>query len=212
LDTYIKLDKELVELFKFLDNQVGEGQYTVFLTSDHGVADLPQRPELFVSSFQTDSTLLHFSMENFNSNVILKRTNHRLYLDHEKIAANGFDLLTVQNQFKAELSSLDFVEQVFITEQLSEEGVELMLKNGGASGDVVYTLKEEYIEVGIGTTHGSGYLYDTHVPSLWYGPGIPHGRSNSKMNVVDMAPTLLDYLNVPFQNLDGQKKAFIAQP
>ncbi|NNL82615.1 MAG: alkaline phosphatase family protein, partial [Winogradskyella sp.] len=40
-DTYIRLDKDLERLFNYLDENVGDGEYTVFLTSDHGAVNVP---------------------------------------------------------------------------------------------------------------------------------------------------------------------------
>src|SRR5690606_38254525 len=37
-DTYLRLDKDLGEFFKYLDQKIGKGNYTVFLSADHGAA------------------------------------------------------------------------------------------------------------------------------------------------------------------------------
>jgi len=47
-----------------------------------------------------------------------------------------------------------------------------------------------------GTTHGSGYSYDTHVPMLWYGARIPQGSSVKKVEITSIAPTIAMLLNV----------------
>src|SRR5690606_24248445 len=41
-DTYLRLDKDLGEFFNYLDQKVGKGNYTVFLSADHGAAHNPQ--------------------------------------------------------------------------------------------------------------------------------------------------------------------------
>jgi arylsulfatase A-like enzyme len=41
-----------------------------------------------------------------------------------------------------------------------------------------------------GTTHGSGYAYDTHVPVFFYGPGFKAGRVTAGARVTDIVPTL----------------------
>ena len=41
-DTYLRLDKDLEELFKYLDKKVGKNEYLVFLTADHGGAHNPK--------------------------------------------------------------------------------------------------------------------------------------------------------------------------
>ncbi|MGE5846309.1 MAG: alkaline phosphatase family protein, partial [Ignavibacteria bacterium] len=38
-DLYIKFDKQIAELLNYLDTEVGEGNYLLFLTADHGVAE-----------------------------------------------------------------------------------------------------------------------------------------------------------------------------
>ena len=40
-DTYLRLDKDLERLFGTLDQKVGKGEYTVFLTADHGAVHVP---------------------------------------------------------------------------------------------------------------------------------------------------------------------------
>ena len=41
-DTYIRLDNELERFLNFLDKELGQGNYTLFLTADHGAVDVPQ--------------------------------------------------------------------------------------------------------------------------------------------------------------------------
>jgi arylsulfatase A-like enzyme len=68
------------------------------------------------------------------------------------------------------------------------------------SGEVQYILKPNW-KFGLrsnGTTHGSPYEYDTHVPILVYGPKwIGTGRIDERVEVVDIAPTLARLLGVP---------------
>lgn len=35
-DTYLRLDKDFADFFNYLDQKVGKGNYTVFLSADHG--------------------------------------------------------------------------------------------------------------------------------------------------------------------------------
>ncbi len=37
-DTYLRLDKDLGEFFKYLDKKIGKGNWLFFITADHGVA------------------------------------------------------------------------------------------------------------------------------------------------------------------------------
>jgi hypothetical protein len=73
-----------------------------------------------------------------------------------------------------------------------------LLANGFMSqrcGDIVYALRPGYIEVegipsGKGTTHGSGWNYDTHVPVIWYGQGVRPGEVLDRTAIADIAPTV----------------------
>ncbi len=40
-DEFLRLDKDLGAFLDFLDEQIGKGQYLIFLTADHGVAQVP---------------------------------------------------------------------------------------------------------------------------------------------------------------------------
>ena len=51
-----------------------------------------------------------------------------------------------------------------------------------------------------GSTHGSGFSYDTHVPVLFYGRGIQIGSSKSLVSITDIAPTLANLLQISFPN------------
>jgi arylsulfatase A-like enzyme len=51
-----------------------------------------------------------------------------------------------------------------------------------------------------GTTHGSGYNYDTHVPIIFYGNGIKTGTSKKAYTITDIAPTIANLLQIEFPN------------
>ena len=75
----------------------------------------------------------------------------------------------------------------------SRQGVEMRLKSG--------VLPNERT----GTTHGSPYWYDRHVPMIFMGPGIRAGRIGDRASTVDFAPTLASYLRVRYPgDLDGK--------
>jgi len=83
-----------------------------------------------------------------------------------------------------------------------------MIQNGyhsKRSGDIILAFDPGYIqssnpEIKIsevkGTTHGSGYAYDTHVPMIWSGKGIPKGESVRKVFIIDIVPSLSMLLNL----------------
>ena len=47
-----------------------------------------------------------------------------------------------------------------------------------------------------GTTHGTPFSYDTHIPLILMGPGIRAGRHHGSVVLNDLAPTLATLLGV----------------
>ena len=64
-------------------------------------------------------------------------------------------------------------------------------------GDVFYQLKPFYVEKDqYGTSHGSPYAYDSHVPNLWFGMCVKPGTFTNRTGVSDIAPTLCQILGI----------------
>jgi hypothetical protein len=56
-----------------------------------------------------------------------------------------------------------------------------------------------------GTSHGTPYWYDRHVPMMFMGPGIRAGRDGARASTVDFAPTLARVLRIQAPgDLDGR--------
>jgi hypothetical protein len=84
------------------------------------------------------------------------------------------------------------------------QGVKQLIQRGyhaRRSGDVVINLYPQWLDYSkTGTTHGSPYTYDTHVPLLWYGWKIKSGSTAEYIAITDIAPTLAIFLNTSFPN------------
>jgi predicted AlkP superfamily pyrophosphatase or phosphodiesterase len=220
-DMYLRLDRNLEELFKKLDQQVGEGNYTLFLTADHAVADVPQylkdnkMPAGYFNDEYVKAKLNEFLLSYFpNKQLIANVSNHQIFLNQDAFQhdakATGVDLLIASELVGKFLMSFDGVANYY-TESLlrqgsytegGDKGFVIRGYNWQRSGDVVYTLQPGWIESGSvqGTTHGSPYKYDTHVPILFYGKGVKKGTSSQPHTITDIAPTLSILLNIKFPN------------
>jgi hypothetical protein len=71
------------------------------------------------------------------------------------------------------------------------------------NGDLVFILKPGYLGIEDGdpfahqgTTHGSCYNYDTHVPLLWYGNGLKPKTIYRNIDIPDIAATLVHFLEI----------------
>jgi hypothetical protein len=105
------------------------------------------------------------------------------------------------------------VSRVLRTDQLSETSRDPMVRAAALSymasrnGDLMVIPKEYWFmspRAVIGTTHGSPYEYDTHVPVIFFGGGVKAGRSKANVTPADIAPTLADFAGVKLPMAEGR--------
>ena len=217
-DIYLRLDKNLEDLFNTLDRSVGAGNYVVFLSSDHGVADIPAEllsykiPAGVLVQAPVIKGLTDFLKPYFGERKIIEQiSNGQLFLNHEAFTGDlrsaGIDLLVATELISQYLESVDGIAAVYSATTLrnanfSEGGLKGSLVRGfhhKRSGDIAVVLEPQWFEGGeLGTTHGSAYAYDTHVPVLFYGWGIAKGSSVDYHTITDIAPTLSVLLRIKF--------------
>ncbi|MDT0622446.1 alkaline phosphatase PafA [Croceitalea vernalis] len=214
-DTYLRLDQDLARLLSTLDSQVGAGQYTVFLTADHGAIHVPsflidqKIPAGYLNGKQLKEEFNEFLKYKYGTTDLVKNiSNYQVFLDRKVINNLDMDLDDVQEEIALELQSYADVDKVFTGYQMWQQeytrGIPYVLQNGWnqkRSGDVLYVLKPGFISYPkTGSTHGSSQIYDTHVPLLFYGNGIKKGGTVSRTEIPDIAPTLASMLGVAFPN------------
>ena len=213
-DTYLRLDLELERLLNYLDTKVGAGNYTLFLTSDHGAVEVPSFltdvhiPSGYVPENSFASLYTNIKKKYGVSDLIMKISNNQVFLNHQRITALKVSLEDVQKFVLNEIISYPHIKKAYTATTMQthyfKEGVEKMLQNGyhqKLSGDVLFTLEPGVISYGSkGTTHGSGYNYDTHVPLLFYGNRIQPGKTYERTSVTDIAPTISALLGIALPN------------
>lgn len=214
-DTYLRLDKDLADLLKFIDKEVGAGKYTVFLTADHGAVRVPayldslKIPAKYFDTKKFKTFLDSVSNKHFNSTELVENSsNFQLFLNKEKIKSLGLKVDEVAEIFADELVNFETITKAVTAKTLQNtnftKGVLNVLQNGyhqKLSGDVLLIPNPATI-VGrkTGTTHGSGFSYDTHVPIIFYGNGIKKGTSKKHYEITDIAPTIANLLRIEAPN------------
>ncbi|NER12449.1 alkaline phosphatase family protein [Leptobacterium flavescens] len=218
-DVYLRLDRDIEKLLSFLDEEVGKGEYTLFLTADH--AAIPVASYLYKHKLPTgiarinnykDSLEKYLNTKYGENPWIQHFDGEHLYLNRELISAGKLQMEDLQKEIAAFLTDQEGVNMVVTTSDLRSQeyrkGSKEMVQNGyhpKRSGDLILVFDPGFIqssnpELKInevkGTTHGSGYAYDTHVPLLWFGAGIPKGESVRKVSVTDISPSLAMLLNL----------------
>ncbi|CAN5401194.1 alkaline phosphatase family protein [soil metagenome] len=217
-DTYIRLDRDLADLFQYLDKQIGKGKYLVFLTADHAVAPNPQsfKDQQLEGGFFSTTTIgdstKNFLKKNFGKAEYFQCfMNEQIYLNHALIEKDSLDLCIVEQKLAMYLANSttgisDVITACNLQQQEYTQSFRNKIQKGYSiqrSGDLSLLFDPAWIPGNYGTrgtTHGSPYTYDTHVPLLWMGWNIPAGNTTHEISITDIAPTLSFLLNISLPN------------
>jgi predicted AlkP superfamily pyrophosphatase or phosphodiesterase len=210
-DGFLRLDKDLGELFSYLDKKVGAGQYLVFLSADHGAAHagnfsknfkLPGGP---VTYAQLDGSLDSALKAKYgNHKIIAASDNYQYYINRQVVDSLKLNVGEVEKSIIDFLLEQPDVEYAFPLKDLMDVSLPEHLKkqvingyNVKRSGDIQILLKPGYMHGGAtGTTHGSWNPYDSHIPLLWYGWNVKPGKTIRETYMTDVAPTLAAMLRI----------------
>jgi predicted AlkP superfamily pyrophosphatase or phosphodiesterase len=219
-DTYLRLDKDLADLLSFLDKQVGENNYTVFLTADHAAVDVPSYlqslkiPAHYFDIKKFRQAVLAITKKYFNSIELIENiSNYQIFLDKQKIESLGLDKNTVAEKLAEEVIALEGIYKAVTAKTLQTarftDGIMNSLQNGynqKFSGDLLLIPFPATLTRGrTGTSHGSGYSYDAHIPLIFYGNGIKKGVSKKRYEIIDIAPTIANLLKIEVPNASTGK-------
>lgn len=215
-DTYLRFDKDIADLLNFLDTQVGKENYVLVLTADHAVVQVPSYlqsvkiPAHYFSYRKFFSYLKEKTKKHFNSDELIENiSNFQIFLNKEKIAQLKLDANVVAEKLVDEAINYNGIYKAVSAKTMQTtaftSGILNTLQNGynqKISGDVLLVPNPSTLATTNkkGTSHGSGYSYDTHVPVIFYGNGIQKGASKKKYAITDIAPTLANLLQIEFPN------------
>jgi predicted AlkP superfamily pyrophosphatase or phosphodiesterase len=209
-DCYLRLDRDLETLFRFLDEKIGKGRWLSFLTADHGVMEVPgflqshQIPAFTFSDETVLDSLRAISLRISGKDRIAGFENLQLSWKQE------FFQLKKEEQERLEEGMIFWLEkQAGVLRAFSLRGSRPWPEPPfldkvtagwfpGRSGHLQVLLKAPYLNQASeqGTTHGSPYAYDSHVPCLWMGWKIAGGEDVRPVAIEDIAPTLSSLLHI----------------
>ena len=211
-DTYLRLDLDLADFIRTLEDQVGKDNFILVITADHGAADNPgyyKSKKLPGGNF--NGNIVNVSLREhlekvFGKDLIGGFKNMQIYLNQEEIAALGLNIATVNDTIIAFLKFQPGIQRVFPADILAAGGItdEILLKyqrgyTPDRCGDIYIQLLPGWIDMNwseFGTTHGSPYSYDTHAPMLFYGKNIPKGFTYDRTAISQIAPTVAALLGI----------------
>ena len=213
-DHFLQLDRMLDAFFKRLDAKVGAGNYVALLTADHGFMPTPEHlaqmgkpsgrinPREFLARINTAVQAWYGEgkwVHGFSASGILL---NRSLIKEKQQDAQAMAQLVAQTLLKEPGIAAAYTAQDLMGTTRSHEPLfEAMRKSWHpeVSGEVQYAVREGWMFASdkTGTTHGSPYTYDTHVPILAYGPAwFKPARVDAQVQVADIAPTLAQVFKV----------------
>ena len=211
-DNILQLDRTLANLFKFIDSEIGLDNTLIVLSSDHGGPETPgYLAELgFEAAYiepdkydQTAAIKVLKTKFGIGKELISTYYHPYIYLNHEEIRKNGLDQAEVENAVVEELSRFDGVA-LAISSRALETGnfpdtplLKSVLRNFNPkrSGDIYIVFApnrfiNDFDGLIVAATHGSPWRYDTFVPIMFAGKGIPAQHVNRRVETIDIALTL----------------------
>ncbi|NVJ87567.1 MAG: alkaline phosphatase family protein [Algoriphagus sp.] len=214
-DNYLRLDQEFERFLKYLDEHYGKGNYLVFLSADHGVADVATYmesenvPAGNLNIGYVRGQLMGFANQSYGEGDWIENvSNEQIFLNHRLIREKGLELSKVQDDIANFVLRFKGVKEAYTAHSIKnaefQTGRPHLLQMGynhKASGDVLLVLEPAWLTGGArGTSHGTGFTYDTHVPILFFGWNVPAGSSSRYATVTDIAPTLSMMLQIRLPN------------
>ena len=221
-DTVYRTDKSLGEFADFLDEHLKGRPWLMLVTADHGVAPIPERAadwglrakrdplgdleqqEQKLEAVLRQGISMSKRQRKQKQSLVQAIVKNQVFLNLDHPALKGAQLELARRLVRDYLLSNPFVAHAATREQLlldcSGDEMLRMLKrsyHAQRSGDVVYVLKPYAFTGDIGTTHGSPWRYDRHVPLMILSNRVL--GLNARMQEVSpasIAPTLAHILHV----------------
>ncbi len=210
-DTYIKLDQDLEQFLNLLDTKIGAQNYTLFLTSDHGASENANylkdngRPGGYFKEATFITSLKDLCFINYGTTDLISHiSGGQVYLNKQIMGEMKIDKTQLESLIMKTIKQWPQINTVITRTNLEQGNVNTPMEktilngfNSQRSGDVFYTLNPSVVVYATtGSSHGSGYEHDSHVPLLFYGKGIGTGTYTGKTNTADILPTLAIILGI----------------
>ena len=207
------LDRTLGLFLAGLDTRVGHDNVRVVLLADHGMSLLPETLQLLGKvGGRVDIEALSTSLE-----AGLQKKLGPLSAGGHYVAKLVFPFVTLADPFDADvrvqretvafLNTQPFVYKAWRNDELDadkDEAAKLMRESvyPGRCGQVSFVLKPGFIPMNkfmmnSGGAHGSPWIDDRYVPTLFWGAGVTPGRHFEAIDVIDVMRTVADGLGLP---------------
>jgi len=212
---YRQLDRDLAAFLGFLDQEVGKGNYLLFLTADHGAA---HNARFLQDSSMHAGLFKEKAMEELINRLLQQRygegpwvkgfNNQQIYLNDSLVHRFNPDLLEMASWLGEKLEmegvqkviALDYARSSSVTKSVLERVVNGYYPARCGHLQVLFSagyMSDHYEK---GTTHGTHYNYDTHIPLIFMGAGVKAGLNDLPCEMTDIAPSVCQWLGIQEPN------------
>ncbi len=218
-DNIARLDRTLADLFAYVDKKVGLKNTLIVLSADHGQPEVPgylhelgiQKARYFdIKSLDKTPAIAALKKQFGIGEELIETYFHPyLYLNRDLLRKKGLDQAMVEQAVAAELLKFDGVAYAVSSSALRTDSlpdtrmIRSILNNfhPRRSGDIYLVFEpdvfiNDFNSLVVASAHGSPWRYDTFVPVIFAGAGLPAARVSRPVTPYDIAPTLAAYLNV----------------
>jgi predicted AlkP superfamily pyrophosphatase or phosphodiesterase len=214
-DMAIRTDKLLGKLFALLSEKVGLDNVLVVLSADHGVSPTPasqkehKMPGEYLAADTADTVTQALNKKFGEASWILPGVaENALYFNYVTLKDKKVDLTAATHVAAEAIMSTPKIHasRVYTREQGLMGGrgdfITTAFLNGfhpARSADILIVYEPYFVPgnaTATGTTHFSPYVYDNHVPVVFFGAGVKPGTYRRIVTVNDIAPTLAAAMGV----------------
>jgi len=211
-DNILQLDRLLADLFRFIDAEIGLDKTLIVLSADHGGPETPgylselgfEANYIDPDRFDKEGAIAALKARfGIGKELITTYFHPYLYLNREEIKNRGLNQLEVERAVAEEVSRFKGVRLAVPSTALAAGQVpdtplvRSVLKNYNPqrSGDIYLVFDpnrfiNDFDGLTVAATHGSPWSYDTYVPIMFAGPGVPAQQITRLVHTVGIAPTL----------------------
>ena len=227
IDVLLRLDLALGDLLDFIDERVGLENTLIGLSADHGVVPVPEvRHDQGLAGQRVGSETV-VCLQQVGEQLAIKYGVDKWLVPGPRLFPGLIELTgrprpELEEETAALLEQCPAVEAIWAGSELLQEVdksdyARWLYANSyypERSPDFLIQFEKYAMpSVGLVTTHGSAYDYDTHVPLIVLAPGLESETLDIPARTVDLAPTLANLLGIPVPDeVDGRPLVEVATP
>jgi predicted AlkP superfamily pyrophosphatase or phosphodiesterase len=210
-DIAIRTDRAIGQLLRTVDKLVGLTHVLVAFTTDHGVAPVPEqlRDRMLPGGRMTTKELFDpiqraLAARFGDGKWLMATAGSSPYLNYDLIRERQLDPAEVRRVAAEAAIKVPHVARVYTRDQLLRGDVPddrigrrvLRGFNAQRSGDLEIILEPYWMRQAQGTTHGTPYNYDAHIPLVLMGTRLAPGEYSAEAALNDLAPTIATLIGV----------------